>query len=219
MANSDFALVDNKLLVPFNNTNCLCHKDVISSLNALICHAATHGFEIAIASAYRSIERQALIIEEKFTGKRAVLNEQEQRIDISTLNPYQKIQKICLFSALPGLSRHHLGSDFDIYPKNLLPTNASLQLTAYEYSKDGYFYPFLVYMKQNLAKFGFYHPYQGQHMGYEPWHISHKSLANTLLKNFSLDKLLAFYQSSNFLYKNEAISYAKLHYKQMLALD
>ena len=218
MLNNNFALVDESLLVPFNHTNCLCHVQIVDRLKALITDAAKHGFDVAIASAYRSVERQALIVEEKFTGRRVVLDENEQVLDISEFDDYQKISRICLFSALPGLSRHHLGTDLDIYPKNLLPQNKRLQLTAYEYAEDGYFYPFLAYMQENLAKFGFYHPYIGTNMAYEPWHISYGSLANSLLANFNLDKLIMFYQNSNYLYKKAAIAYAKLHYKKMLAL-
>ena len=200
-----------------------CHREVLEPLKALIADGRANGFEIAVASAFRDFDRQAAIVLQKFLGQRPVLDRDENPIDISSMSDKQKISAICLFSALPGFSRHHLGTDFDIYPKNLLPEGKKLQLTAREYDKndpDGYFYPFLDYLRNRLGLFGFVLPYDGRNsVGYEPWHISYKSVAERILKGFSLEGVITMLAGTDLPYKDAAIAYAKDHYSHLMALN
>lgn len=200
-----------------------CHCEAQQPLAALIADAARHGFEIAIVSGYRDFERQAAIFEQKFTGSRPVLDAAERPVDIRSFDDAQKIAAICVFSAIPGFSRHHLGSDFDIYPANLLPHTRQLQLTAREYDQhscDGYFYPFLNYLRERLSLFGFCMPYTGTNgVGFEPWHISYKQLADRMLAGFSPEAGYERLRRSTLACRYAAIAYAQQHYRQLLALD
>ena len=216
------ALLDCQRLVDCDG-NHRCHPEALLPLRRLMEDARAEGFEIAVASAFRDVEHQARIVERKFTGALPVLDRDEHPLDISTLSAADKIAAICVFSSIPGFSRHHLGSDFDIYPRNLLPQGQTLQLTAREYDEHepgGYFHPFLDYLHHRLGDFGFFTPYSGENgMGYEPWHISCRSLASRLLRDFSPGPGLEWLRSSDLTCREAAADYAAAHYRQLLALD
>lgn len=215
-------LLDRQRLVDCDGAH-RCHPEALFPLRQLTEDARAAGFEIAVASAFRDVEHQARIVELKFTGALPVLDRDEQPLDISTMSAADKMAAICVFSAIPGFSRHHLGSDFDIYPINLLPQGHSLQLTAREYdARDpgGYFHPFLDYLHRRLGNFGFFMPYSGENgMGYEPWHISCRSLASRLLRDFSPEPGLEWLRHSDLTCREAAADYAGAHYRQLLALD
>ena len=59
----------------------LLHADVVSDWAALQRDAAQAGFDLAIASAYRSFSRQLLIWNEKATGVRPVFDDEHQVLD------------------------------------------------------------------------------------------------------------------------------------------
>ncbi|MBV7298470.1 M15 family metallopeptidase [Enterovibrio paralichthyis] len=161
---------------------CLMHRDVMGDFLNLKAAAKSAGFELAVASSFRDFERQQLIWNLKFEGQRAVLDDNGQALDISTFTDREKILAILRWSALPGGSRHHWGTDLDIYAKNLLPEGVSLQLEPWEYTQ-GHQTPFADWLTDNLTAFGFYRPYQKDLGGVavEPWHISHRETAQQYL--------------------------------------
>ncbi|SPY94009.1 D-alanyl-D-alanine carboxypeptidase [Proteus mirabilis] len=65
------------------------------------------------ASFIRSFERQLAIWNGKFEGTRPVLDAESQPIDIQTLSEGQRCEAILKWSALPGASRHHWGTEID----------------------------------------------------------------------------------------------------------
>ncbi|MFB0953911.1 MAG: D-alanyl-D-alanine carboxypeptidase family protein, partial [Aeromonadaceae bacterium] len=64
--------------------------------------ARADGLDLALASSYRSFARQQLIWDEKFQGRRPVLDAQSQPLDIRTWGDLARIQAILRWSALPG---------------------------------------------------------------------------------------------------------------------
>lgn len=174
----------------------LAQSSAILALRALQQDAKQHGFDLEVCSGFRSFERQAQLFGAKFLGQRPILDRNEQVISEPIVDEIERMRAILVFSALPGFSRHHFGSDFDIYASNCLPIGQSLQLTYHEYLPDSYFYEFGQYLKEALAKFDFANPYQStlcestntskEHtdqpqVGFEPWHISHLPSAKPYL--------------------------------------
>ncbi|MGN0901914.1 MAG: M15 family metallopeptidase, partial [Succinivibrio sp.] len=195
----------------------LADRDAVKALGALFEDAYKNHFELRIASAWRSFYRQFKIFDDKFKGKRAVLDENENVIDISSLSDREKVLAIVRFSAVPGFSRHHFGTDFDIYAVNLLPEGKELELTAREYEKGNYFYPLGSYLKGNLAKFGFIRPYTGNgSVGFEPWHISYKKKADEFIKAFDVNKALDYLSEFKEDWVPYALEYAKEHYRDLV---
>ncbi|MCI7252327.1 MAG: M15 family metallopeptidase [Succinatimonas sp.] len=196
----------------------MCDREAAKALPDLFSDAFDKGFELRIASAYRSFYKQFKIFDDKFKGKRPVLDENENPMDISSLSDEQKVLEIIRFSAIPGFSRHHFGTDFDIYAVNLLPEGKQLELTAREYQKGNYFYKLGQYLSQNLNKFGFKRPFNGKGtIAYEPWHISFSKKADECIDAFPVDFALEYLSSFNEPWVKYAVSYAKEHYKELLA--
>ena len=98
-------------------------------------HAA--GFNLQPASTFRDFERQQAIWNGKFCGERPVLDKDSRPIDITPLSDAERCEAILRWSALPGASRHHWGSDLDVYDPTLLPEGQKLQLEPWEYEQGG----------------------------------------------------------------------------------
>lgn len=154
------------------------------------------GFNLQPASTFRDFERQQKIWNEKFSGLRPVLDENSQLINIANLSTEQLCQAILRWSALPGASRHHWGSDLDIYDPDLLPTEQKLLLEPWEYEEGGYFYLLSQWLTENMTHYGFYRPFQTASTGVavEPWHISYKPLAEKLESQLTPEALIQAWQ-------------------------
>ncbi|KDM92996.1 M15 family metallopeptidase [Photobacterium galatheae] len=159
----------------------LIHHDVVNALAALQEAAAQAGFDLTLASAFRSFDRQLLIWNNKFNGLRPILDSNSQPLDPAGLSELEKIHAILRWSALPGASRHHWGTDLDVYAANCLPPGESLQLEPWEYQGDGHQARFNDWLTQHMGRFGFYRPYATDLGGVaiEPWHISYFPLSQS----------------------------------------
>lgn len=155
--------------------------------------ALADGLNIAIASSYRSFERQTQIWNRKYRGENIVLD--STGIPISNwrqLSPQERIFAILRWSALPGASRHHWGTDLDVYAPDLLPAGQKLQLTPAEYDvTNGYFAQLTAWLDNNMHAFGFFRPYVTDRGGVAPeaWHLSYYPEAKLLQEQFTLEML------------------------------
>lgn len=142
--------------------------------------AARAGFKLQSASAFRDFSRQQIIWNEKFAGKRPVLDKQSQALDITLLTEGELCEAILHWSALPGASRHHWGTEIDVYDPLRLPADQSLQLEPWEYEEGGYFAELNQWLTDNMASYDFYRPFTAKDAGvaYEPWHISYWPLSH-----------------------------------------
>ncbi len=169
-------------------------KEALIAFQGLQEEGKKYGFQIIPASSFRDFERQLMIWNKKFSGIRKVHDDEGQALDLSNLDDWQKAQKILRWSALPGASRHHWGTEIDIYDPFLIPQGQSLQLEPWEYEKGGYFAELSDFLQQNLAKFDFALPFmqlpEHKHIGYEPWHISYQPLAEICQTTFQAEMLL-----------------------------
>lgn len=166
------------------------HPQVSQDLLALKQAADLAGFNLNIASGFRSFTRQQSIWDRKMKGEMAILDDNGQPLAISTCSEKEKILAILRWSALPGASRHHWGTDFDIFDRQALPEGTSLQLEPWEYLQ-AHQAPFYAWLKTHLTEFGFFFPYQANSSGvaFEPWHISHKHTADDCLSALTQETL------------------------------
>ncbi|AKO45117.1 M15 family metallopeptidase [[Haemophilus] ducreyi] len=169
-------------------------------------HAARQaGFNLQPASTYRDFNRQMLIWNAKFNGKRKIHNDAGKQIDITTLTDLAKIKAILRWSAVPGASRHHWGTEIDIFDPDLLPQGQHLQLEPWEYQSNGYFVPLIKWLHQHTASFGFYFPFDGiqnSQVGEEPWHLSYHPIATQYEKIFTKTMLQTAWQNEPLAGKN-----------------
>ncbi len=165
------------------------HRDIVDDFLALQQGAKKAGIDLTIASSFRDFHRQSAIWNAKFQGLRAVYTLEQQTVDLESLSDTEKCHAIMLYSALPGASRHHFGTDLDIYDTRPIDHDYKLQLTPDEYSASGPFAKLAAWLDDNLEKYGFYRPYQKFIGGVapEPWHISHINQSTKMMQYLSLE--------------------------------
>lgn len=156
--------------------------------------AVKHGFNLQPASSFRDFARQQLIWNGKFNGERKVHDDAGNALGLTHLDDWQKARAILRWSALPGASRHHWGTEIDIFDPDLLPQGQSLQLEPWEYEQGGYFFELSEFLTENLPHFDFNLPFMQmpaeKKIGREPWHISYMPLAEKAKQLFSAEVLL-----------------------------
>lgn len=164
--------LDSNQLVEFNGF--LLEPDTAAAFEQMKSAAEIDGITIAICSSFRSFQSQQNIWNSKATGKREVLNQNSQPIDISVLEDSELVQAILTWSALPGASRHHWGTDIDVYDADNID-KTKLQLIPQEYENNGPCAALSEWLTISAHKYGFYRPYQKGKSGVspEPWHISY----------------------------------------------
>jgi len=167
------------------------HRDIVNDFLALQQGAKEAGIELTIASSFRDFHRQSAIWNAKFQGLRPVYTLEQQTVDLASLSDTEKCHAIMLYSALPGASRHHFGTDLDIYDTRPIDDDYQLQLTPDEYSPTGPFAKLAAWLDDNLEKYGFYRPYKEYKGGVapEPWHISHIGVSAKMMQYLSVATL------------------------------
>lgn len=198
--------------------NIYVHKQVVSAFNGLQIAAQKAGFNLQIASGFRSFERQRLIWNNKFAGKTKILDKDGYPLAIEKLSEIEKLFAILHWSALPGTSRHHWGTDVDIFDPNCLPAGKKLQLTVSEYSEAGYFFELTQWLSENMKTFGFYRPYQKYNGGVaiEPWHLSYFPIAQHAIEKLDLPLIEATISHNNVLAKSLICEQLPIIYKQFI---
>lgn len=170
------------------------HVDVLDDFLHLQAEATAHGFALTIHSAFRGFDRQRSIWNRKATGQLAVLDSNAQPIDISTLDARGLVYAILRWSALPGASRHHWGTDLDVYDAATTPEGYELQLIPAEVDPGGMHGALHAWLDERMAtgrSFGFHRPYDVDRGGVAPerWHVSYAPLASVLERELTIDVL------------------------------
>jgi len=153
--------------------------------------ARAAGISLYVVSAYRDFNRQLTIWSGKFNGRRPLLDPSGVAMDHAKLNESALIDAILIWSALPGASRHHWGSDFDVLDAAALQPGERAQLVAQEYGPGGRFERLNGWLDSNMGRFGFFRPYATWQGGVrpEPWHLSHAEVSVPALQVLSLEVL------------------------------
>lgn len=193
MIHSDILTGASDKHICYMETGVGIHNAMLKDWQALTKAANKAGFNLAIASGFRSFDRQLSIWNRKFTGELPVKSLENERIDLTNLPTAQQIKAVMTFSALPAASRHHWGTDVDIYDPSALSPDSTLQLEPWEYEQGGPFEQLTDWLADNLENFGFYFPYDKYRGGVaaEPWHISYFPLANTYQQALTKEVILA----------------------------
>ncbi|MEE4661106.1 MAG: M15 family metallopeptidase [Halieaceae bacterium] len=165
-----------------------------AAFQALQHEAAAAGFDLQIASGFRSFERQRAIFNAKATGKRPVHDDEGVELSLEQLDDSARLHAILRFSALPGASRHHWGSDIDVYDAAAVPEGYAVQLSPAEVADNGVFGPLHRWLDARIDAadaFGFYRPYDRERGGVAPerWHLSYAPEARVSEAAFSTDVL------------------------------
>lgn len=142
--------------IPVKQKGMYLRKDTAAALSIMIhdFNAENPKVEIWIQSATRT-----------FTDQKRIWNGKWNRAPFSAeKDPAKRARMILLYSSMPGTSRHHWGTDFDIN---------ELTNSYYEHGKGKIIYDWL---NKNAARYGFFRPFtSGRTTGYneERWHYSY----------------------------------------------
>jgi LAS superfamily LD-carboxypeptidase LdcB len=194
-------------VVELDQPRCALHYGAATSFLAMRDAAAAAGIDLAAASSFRDFDRQLGIWNAKWRGERPLLDRGGQLLDAAALADTVRVDAILCWSALPGGSRHHWGTDVDVIDTAALPAGYRVQLVPAEYSTDGIFARLAHWLEENMARFGFYRPYVdgSQGAGAEPWHLSYWPIATAALESLTLPVLRRAVAASELLGKERVL--------------
>jgi LAS superfamily LD-carboxypeptidase LdcB len=166
------------------------HREVVGPFLELQREARRSGLDLQILSGFRGFERQLSIWNRKATGHLAVLDSHAVPLDIEKLSERELVLAILRWSALPGASRHHWGTDLDVYDQAARPAEYEIQLVPEEVDEGGMFAPLHEWLDGRIASggaCGFFRPYDRDRGGVAPerWHLSHGPTAAACEREFT----------------------------------
>jgi LAS superfamily LD-carboxypeptidase LdcB len=165
---------------------CLLHHQVVAPFLNLRRAALDEGIDLQAASSFRDFSRQLTIWNGKFSGERPMFDASGSKLDAEALTPRARIDAILLWSALPGASRHHWGTDLDLVDRKASQAD-QIKLTREEFAPGGPFARLNLWLTANAPRFGFFRPFQGMRSGVqpEPWHFSFAPIAEKARRRLS----------------------------------
>lgn len=170
---------------------CTLQPDAARAFVALRGAAAAAGLDLAAASSFRDFERQLAIWNDKFLGRRPLLDRDGAPLDPAVMTAPQIVRAILHWSALPGASRHHWGTEIDVIDRAALTDGRKAQLVPAEYGAHGVFGSLDRWLTRHAESFGFFRPYDRDRGGVqpEPWHLSFAPIAAPALQALTIDVL------------------------------
>lgn len=159
---------------------CTLHPEALNALQAMSAAARSAGIELLPVSSFRDFARQLKIWNDKFSGQRPLFDRDSNPLETSLLSEAERVTAILVWSALPGASRHHWGSDCDLIDRAALPSQAPIELLSADFAADGRYCALNSWLAMHAADFGFFRPYDRDRGGVqpEPWHLSFAPLAH-----------------------------------------
>jgi LAS superfamily LD-carboxypeptidase LdcB len=153
--------------------------------------ALAAGFALQPVSGFRDFDRQIEIWNGKWSGARPLNDAAGRPLVVSLLSPAERVDAILKWSALPGASRHHWGTDVDVVDANAMAPGSRVALEVEDYLPSGPFGRLAGWLKDHAARFGFFRPYRGSRSGVqsEPWHFSFAPVAEPARRALDLEVL------------------------------
>src|SRR5271166_5269428 len=111
-------------VVELAELGCSLHPQAAEAFLSMRRAAAAAGHDLAPVSAFRDFNQQIVIWNAKFRGERALLDRDGTRLDVRMLSADEIVRAILHWSALPGASRHHWGTEVDVFDRAALPSAA-----------------------------------------------------------------------------------------------
>jgi LAS superfamily LD-carboxypeptidase LdcB len=201
---------------------CALHAHAVTAFMNLRRAAQTAGIELEPVSSFRDFDRQLAIWNAKYDGTRALYDAAGQTLDAARMAPPERIEAILRWSALPGASRHHWGTDVDVIDANSVPADYRVQLAAAEFSAGGPFARLSEWLGTHAARYGFFRPFRGVLSGVqaEPWHLSFAPVAESARRALDLPVLQAALADAPLAGKAQVMArLEELHARYVLAID
>jgi LAS superfamily LD-carboxypeptidase LdcB len=199
-------------LVPLEGTKYLIHKMVLTDFLRLQRDALMAGFDLQICSAFRDYERQLKIWNLKASGERQLMDSEERPLEFSSLSQEQIVMSILRWSALPGSSRHHWGTDIDVFDAKTQRIE-DVKLVPSETMDQGPAANLHRWLDEKISSsnsYGFFRPYATDRGGVSPerWHLSYYPLSRRYLGAYTFSIFKRNISESSMLLKDVVLSRA-----------
>ena len=202
--------------------DCALHAHVVAPFLNLRRAAQADGFDLTPQSSFRDFSRQLTIWNGKFSGQRPMVDAGGRPLDVHGLSASERVEAILLWSALPGASRHHWGTDVDLIDARATPPGYRVGVTPEEFAAGGPFAPLGEWLEANAARFGFFRPFRGVLSGVqaEPWHFSFAPVAENARRALNLSVLRQAIEAAPLLGKEEVLErLEELHTRFVANID
>lgn len=178
-------------LAELDGPPCTLHREVVSPFLTLRAAAAAEGIDLVAFSSFRDFDRQLAIWNAKYRGERPMQDRGGGPVEARALGAAERVEAILWWSALPGASRHHWGTDFDVVDAAAMPPGYRLRVVPEEYLPGGPFERLTRWLDRHMHAFGFFRPYTRDRGGVlpEPWHLSYAPAAEAAQAQFSQSDL------------------------------
>lgn len=209
-------------IVEMQQPTALLHYEVVASFLTMRDAAASDGIDLSARSSFRDFDTQLSIWNRKWQGERPIFDRQGRALERSKLADADAVDAILYWSAVPGGSRHHWGTDIDIVDAAAVPTGYTVQLVPEEYGANGIFARLSAWLEANMSSFGFFRPYRTDRGGVspEPWHLSYAPVSLPALEALSLSTLRQVIEASSLAGKPYVLArLPEIYTRFLLAID
>ncbi len=207
-------------LVPLEGTKFFIHSEMKKDFLALQNLARQDGFDLQVISAFRDYDRQLKIWNAKANGERALLDNFGSPLVYQTLTHNEVMFSILRWSALPGASRHHWGTDIDIFNAHTQSAD-EVELTPSETEIGGPAFELHEWLDEKIRtnnSFAFYRPYSTDTGGVSPerWHLSYSPVSKKLFAEYSYDLFQKNIQNSELVLKENILEHLPLIFEKYI---
>ena len=200
------------------NPQFAAHPDMAQAYFKMRIAAKKEGIEIHPFSAFRDFGSQLKIWNNKYLGKRPLYSKDGKELEHASLSKPELINTILMWSALPGASRHHWGTEVDVIDRAAIDENHHVELLPHEFSEGGVFQKMNSWLNNHMNDFGFFRPYgifQGG-VNTEPWHLSFNPISSIALNDLSIDVIAKAIQDEEVLGKDYILENLESIYSQYI---
>ncbi len=178
-------------IIDLDQPRCSLHYAAVTSWLAMRDAAAHDGIDLVPVSSFRDFDRQVVLWNRKWQGERPLYDRSGRLLDHASLGEAERVDAILCWSAIPGGSRHHWGTDIDVMDAATVPSGYQVQLLPDEYAPGGVFARLTHWLDGNMQRFGFHRPYGSDRggAGIEPWHLSYGPVATGAIEALTLPVL------------------------------
>lgn len=148
-------------------------KETVAAFKEMAAAAQKEGIALRVISATRNFQHQKQIWDAKWTGATLVGGKNLAKTEPDAA---KRALQILTYSSMPGTSRHHWGTDFDINSLSPAFFSKGAGKKAYDW------------LTAHAADYGFAQPYTaGRNKGYneEKWHWSYTPLSRAMTQNYA----------------------------------
>ena len=211
-------------IVELDDPYCALHRDAVQPFLELRTAAAAAGFDVMPVSSFRDFDSQLRIWNEKYRGERTLYDREGRRLEHAALSETELVDAMLCWSAIPGASRHHWGTEIDVVDRRALTSGEGVKakLLPIEYAPDGPFGRLNAWLDSNMHRYGFFRPYDTDRGGVapEPWHLSFAPVAERALAQLTVEVLRAALEERAVLGKERLLErLAEIHRRYVASVD